>query len=219
MNKKIKQESAGERHDLHTGSEASPSSGHFPEGEKGWYIYWKLFATTLMLSACTFGGGFVIISMMKRKFVEELGWLEEEEMLDMTAIAQSAPGALGVNISIVVGYRLKGFLGALVCTLGTILPPLVIISIISLFYNAFKDNTYVAMALKVMRAGVAAVIFDVVYTLARNVVKSKSLLWISLMFICFIASYLLNVSSILIILICGAVGLIMVFLPQKERKG
>lgn len=190
-----------------------------PNTEKGWYIYWKLFVTTLMLSACTFGGGFVIISMMKRKFVEELGWLEEEEMLDMTAIAQSAPGALGVNISIVVGYRLKGFLGALVCTLGTILPPLVIISIISLCYNAFKDNTYVAMALKVMRAGVAAVIFDVVYTLARNVIKSKSILWVSLMVLCFIASYLLKVSSILIIIICGCVGLIMVFIPRGERKG
>ena len=70
-------------------------------------IYWKLFTITFSLSACTFGGGFVIISMMRKKFVEELHWLEEEEMLDMTAVAQSSPGALGVNIAIVVGYRLK----------------------------------------------------------------------------------------------------------------
>lgn len=63
----------------------------------------KLFWINLVLSACTFGGGFVIISMMRKKFVEELGWLEEEEMLDMAAIAQSAPGSLAVNASIVVG--------------------------------------------------------------------------------------------------------------------
>lgn len=190
--------------------------------EKGWYVYWKLFTITFLLSACTFGGGFVIISMMKKKFVEQLGWLEEEEMLDMTAIAQSSPGALGVNISIVVGYRLKGLMGAAVCTLGTVLPPLIIISVISLFYNAFKDNAYVGLALKVMRAGVAAVIFDVVINLARNVIKTKSALWISLMGICFIASYFLNVSSIIIILICGGIGLAMVFLPGKraqEREG
>lgn len=186
--------------------------------EKGWYVYWKLFTITFLLSACTFGGGFVIISMMKKKFVEQLGWLEEEEMLDMTAIAQSSPGALGVNISIVVGYRLKGFLGAAVCTVGTVLPPLIIISVISLFYNAFKDNTYVGLALKVMRAGVAAVIFDVVINLARNVVKTRSVLWIALMVICFIASYFLNISSIVIILICGGIGLAMVFLPGRKSQ-
>ncbi len=83
-------------------------------------IYWKLFFTTLILSASTFGGGFVIIGMMKQKFVSQLQWLQDEEMLDMTAIAQSSPGALGVNIAIVVGYRIKKFWGAVVCTLGAV---------------------------------------------------------------------------------------------------
>lgn len=182
-------------------------------------IYWKLFTITLMLSACTFGGGFVIISMMQQKFVEKLRWLEEEEMLDMTAIAQSSPGALGVNIAIVVGYRIKRVVGALVCTLGAIIPPIVIISIISIFYNEFKDNTYIAIALQVMRAGVAAVICSVVIDLAKNIFKTKSILWIFLMFAAFVATCFFDVSAIVIILICGLVGLIHVqFEDRKEKK-
>lgn len=182
-------------------------------------IYRKLFTTTLLLSACTFGGGFVIISMIKKKFVEELGWLEEEEMLDMTAIAQSSPGALAVNISIIAGYRLQGLGGALICTLGTILPPLIIISLISLCYDAFRDNSYVALALKVMRAGVAAVILDVVYTLAKNIVLSKSFLWIGMMLLCYVAACFFQVNSVILILICGSIGLFSVFLfPGKTKS-
>ncbi|MDC7290302.1 chromate transporter [Blautia schinkii] len=170
-------------------------------------VYWKLFTITLTLSACTFGGGFVIISMMKQKFVQKLQWLGDDEMLDMTAIAQSSPGALGVNIAIVVGYRLKRFWGAVVSTLGAVIPPLVIISIISVFYNQFKDNSVIAIALQVMRAGVAAVIFDVVIDLAKNIIKTKSVLWICLMIAAFVATCFFKVSAIIIILVCGLIGL------------
>lgn len=182
-------------------------------------IYWKLFLTTLVLSASTFGGGFVIISMMKQKFVEQLHWLEDDEMLDMTAIAQSSPGALGVNIAIVVGYRIKKFWGAVVCTLAAVLPPLVIISVISVFYNQFKDNTYIAVALQVMRAGVAAVIFDVVLGLAGNIIKTKSVLWIAMMCIAFIATCFFKVSAIVIILVCGCIGLLKVLADGRKEGG
>ncbi|MDO4454959.1 MAG: chromate transporter [Eubacteriales bacterium] len=177
-------------------------------------MYWQLFKITFFLSACTFGGGFVIISMMKKKFVEELHWLTEEEMLDMTAIAQSSPGALGVNIAIVVGYRLKKVKGAIVCTLAAVLPPLFIISIISVFYNQWKNNAYIAVALQVMRAGVAAVICDVVFSLAQNVIMTKQILWISLMILSFIATVFFHVSAVIIILICGAAG----FLNSRSKN-
>ena len=90
-------------------------------------IYQKLFTSTFQLSACTFGGGFVIIPLMRKKFVEELHWIEEQEMLDLTAIAQSSPGAIAVNASILVGYHVAGISGALVTLIGTVLPPLIII--------------------------------------------------------------------------------------------
>ena len=98
------------------------------------HVLWKLFISTLYLSAFTFGGGYVIVTLMKEKFVDELHWIEEDEMLDLIAIAQSAPGAIAVNGAIVVGYKLAGLLGALVAILATILPPFVIISAISFFY-------------------------------------------------------------------------------------
>ena len=94
--------------------------------------YLQLFLSTFRISACTFGGGFVIVPLLRRRFVEELGWINEQEMLDLTAIAQSSPGPIAVNAAILVGYRAAGLSGALVTLLGSVLPPLMIISLISL---------------------------------------------------------------------------------------
>lgn len=138
--------------------------------------YWTLFLSTFQLSAFTFGGGFVIIPLMRKKFVEKLKWIDEQEMLDLTAIAQSSPGAIAVNASILVGYRVAGVPGALLTVLGTILPPLIIISVISMFYAAFRDNTIVNMAMNGMLAGVAAVICDVVLTMGGSVLRQKRVL-------------------------------------------
>ncbi len=146
---------------------------------------WQLFCSMFMLSACTFGGGFVIVSLMKKEFVEKLNWLQEDEMLDVTAIAQSSPGPIPVNASVIIGYRIKGIIGSLTAVLGTIIPPMVIISIIAIFYKQFRSNVIIAIALQVMRAGVAAVIFDVVLNLAKNVCATKRFIYISLMIISF----------------------------------
>ena len=179
---------------------------------------WKLFISTFRISACTFGGGFVIIPLMRRKFVEELGWIEEQEMLDLTAIAQSCPGAMAVNASILVGYRVAGIPGALITVLGTVLPPLVIISVISLFYQAFRDNPIVNLAMGGMLAGVAAVIADVVITMAGKILKNKKWLPILVLLGAFIATYFFKVNVILIILICGVLGAVQV-LREKRRAG
>lgn len=180
---------------------------------------WTLFQSMFTLSACTFGGGFVIVSLMKKTFVEELQWLEEEEMLDVTAITQSAPGPLPVNASVIIGYRMAGLLGSFTAVLGTILPPMIIISIISLFYEQFRTNTYIAIALQVMRAGVAAVIFDVVITLAKNVLHTKRTLYIVMMIIAFIATYFFDVSAMIIIFTCLLIGVIDLLVSHltKER--
>ena len=103
-------------------------------------VIWKLFISTLYLSAFTFGGGYVIITLMKKKFVDEYHWIDEEEMLDLVAIAQSAPGPIAVNGAIVIGYQLAGVPGLLMSILGTVTPPFVILSVVSMFYTAFRDN-------------------------------------------------------------------------------
>ncbi|MBR3763201.1 MAG: chromate transporter, partial [Clostridia bacterium] len=92
---------------------------------------WTLFSSMLMISAFTFGGGFVIVSLMKKRLVDELQWLTEEEMLDMTALAQSAPGPIAVNAAILAGRRIGGLPGMLAAVGGTLLPPLVIIGLVS----------------------------------------------------------------------------------------
>ena len=178
-----------------------------------------LFKTMFVLSACTFGGGFVIVSLMKKKFVDELKWFEEDEMLDVTAITQSSPGPLPVNASVIIGYRIAGIAGSLVAILGTILPPMIIISIISLFYEQFRTNPYIATALQVMRAGVAAVIFDVVINLAGNVLKTKRVLYIAMMIVAFTATYILDVSAMIVILSCLVIGLIDLAVTLKKKKG
>lgn len=179
---------------------------------------WTLFKSMFVLSACTFGGGFVIVSLMKKKFVEELEWLGEDEMLDITAITQSSPGPLPVNASVIIGYRMSGILGSVIAILGTIIPPVVIISIISVFYNEFRTNTYIAIALQVMRAGVAAVIFDVTFDLAKNVCKTKRILYICMMIISFISVAIFGVSAVIIILTCLIIGIIDLTISLKKEK-
>lgn len=178
-----------------------------------------LFLSTLYISAFTFGGGFVIITLMKKKFVDELHWIEEDEMLDLTAIAQSSPGAIAVNASILVGYRVAGASGMLTAVIGTILPPMVILSVISVFYAAFRDNRIVALVMAGMQAGVAAVIFDVVYTLGKNVLKEKSILAVLIMLGAFVAVRFLGINIIFVILIVGVIGAVKtLFFDRKEEK-
>lgn len=181
-------------------------------------MLWQLFTSTFLLSACTFGGGFVIVSLMKKEFVEKLGWLEEDEMLDVTAIAQSSPGPIPVNASVILDYRMAGVIGSLIAVLGTILPPMIIISAIAFFYEQFRSNTVIALALQVMRVGVAAVIFDVVLNLARNVCNTKRLLYILLMVVSFFCVAILNISAVLVILTCLVIGFIDLIVSLKNDK-
>ena len=167
----------------------------------------KLFLSTLYISTFTFGGGFVIITFMKRKFVDQLHWIDEEEMLDLAALAQSSPGAIAVNAAILVGWRVAGFIGMLVAVLGTILPPMLILSVISFFYATFASNIYVAMVLEGMQAGVAAVILDVVCGLGSNVLREHSPLHLTVMVAAFCATYFFSVNVIYIILAAALLGI------------
>ncbi len=114
-------------------------------------VLWKIFISTLYLSAFTFGGGYVIVSLMKKKFVDELHWVKEKEMLDLVAIAQSSPGAIAINGAIVVGYKLAGIAGVLVSIIGTVIPPFVIIAYF-VCYNTFRSNQLVSQMLEGMQA-------------------------------------------------------------------
>lgn len=187
------------------------------KGSRG-KVLWKIFLSTLYLSAFTFGSGYVIVTLMKKKFVDEYHWIEENEMLDLVAIAQSSPGAIAVNGAIVVGYKLVGILGALVAILGTILPPFVIITVISVCYNAFRSNYYVAQMLSGMQAGVGAVIASVTYDMGAPIVKEKDPMSIWILLGAFLAACVLEINVIYIVIVCGLLGVARTLLA-KRRSG
>ena len=179
----------------------------------------KIFITTLYLSAFTFGGGYVIVSLMKKKFVDENHWIEQDEMLDLVAIAQSSPGPIAINGAIAVGYKLCGMAGALVAIIGTIIPPFVIISIISYCYNAFRSNWIISQLLEGMQAGVAAVIASVTYDMGKDVVKQRDSLSVLIMIAAFVASYILEINVVFIVIACGLIGLGRGQLEKRKVRG
>lgn len=178
----------------------------------------KLFFSTLYLSAFTFGGGYVIVTLLKKKFVDELHWIDEEEMLDLVAIAQSSPGAIAVNGAIVVGYKLAGLLGVLVSVLGAILPPFFILTTLSFFYGMFRENHIIQSMLKGMNAGIAAVIISVVCDMAAGIIASRDLLLIVIMLLAFVANYIFGINVVLIILVTALFGGLYTLLREKKSK-
>lgn len=180
----------------------------------------RLFIETLYLSAFTFGGGYMIVSLMQKKFVNEYHWIEEDEMLDLVAIAQSAPGAIAVNGAIVVGYKLAGISGVIVSVFGAVLPPFLIISVVSVFYEIFRDNGIVAAMLSGMQTGVGAVIISVVYEMAKGQSKKENRIELAIiMVVAFMASYVFDISVIYIIFACIGIGIVQYGISRKKTGG
>lgn len=186
-----------------------------PEKRK---LLWKLFTSTLYISSFTFGGGFVIITFMKKKFVDEYHWIEEDEMLDLAALAQSSPGAIAVNAAILTGWRVGGFPGMVTAVSGTIIPPIVLLSVVSFFYAAFASNPYIALLLKGMQAGVAAVILDVVWGLGAGVLKKRNWVHLAVMALAFLATFVWDINVIYIILAAALAGICMEVWKKKQGK-
>ncbi|MDR1831996.1 MAG: chromate transporter [Fusobacteriaceae bacterium] len=182
------------------------------------HVYWKLFISTFFISAFTFGGGYVIIPLMKKKFVDELHWIAEDEILDLIAIAQSSPGAVAINASFLLGYDVAGVPGAFVTILGSVMPCLIILTVISFFYTAFQSNRIVKAVLKGMQAGVAATIIDVVINLGRNVIKTRDAVSYFIMIATFVVTFILKVNVVYTILVCALIGLARIMLTGRKKE-
>lgn len=175
-------------------------------------FYWKLFYTTFLLSAFTFGGGYVIVSLMKKDFVDNYHWFEEEEMLDLVSIAQSSPGAIAVNAAIIIGYQLAGWLGISLTVLATVLPPFMIISIISHFYQAFIQIQWIQILLTGMQVGVAAVILSVIYEMIKNLLQLNQKGLMILLIVSFVSILFFDMSIVMIIFTSILLGVIYSYL-------
>lgn len=175
-----------------------------------------LFLSMLRISAFTFGGGFVIIPLMRKQFVEKLKWLEEDDMLDMIAIAQSSPGAVSVNIASQLGYRISGAAGSACAVAGAVLPPLVWLSLISMCYESFRSSPVVDAFLRSMQPAVAAVILSASLSMLHSL-KHKERLSTWALLAGAIALSSLGVKAILILLFGGVFGVLITLREVKKH--
>ena len=170
------------------------------------FSYWLLFKSTFIVSMFTVGGGYVIIPLLKAKFVDEYHWIDDQQTLDMIAIAQSTPGIMAVNTAIMLGYKMGGFLGALCGMFATVLPPLIIITIVATFYDLIATNEYVKMVLKGMQCGATALLLNVAIDLLRKQFAKKLILPTIIIIATFIANLFFDVNIILLVVIDGIIG-------------
>lgn len=177
-------------------------------------FYWKLFKSTFVISVFTIGGGFVIIPLLKAKFVDEYGWLNDKEALNLVAIAQSAPGVVAANAAISMGYRMAGFKGSLIALLATVLPPLITLSIISYCYDFFASNQYIQLMLKGMQCGATAIILNVALDLLIKEWKKKLLIPLLIIVGTFVANYFFDINLMYAILIDALIG----FFLLRDKK-
>lgn len=186
------------------------------EQKKNLSLYLWLFKVNFFISAFTFGGGYVVIPMIRKYFVTEKHLFSEDELMDMAAIAQSSPGAIAINLAVLAGFRSAGFSGAVLCGVSSVLPPFLILSVISTCYQVFRDLPVVAAVLKGMEAAVGALIVDIVFDMGAAVLKEKKPFFASLMPAAFAGSFLLGINVMVILLICVAACLVYYYLSAKR---
>lgn len=167
-------------------------------GEKLKTCLW-LFWINLFIGAFTFGGGYIVVPMINKYYVWKKHLFSKEELLSMAAIAQSAPGAIAVNLSALAGHRAAGLAGTLASCAGAVIPPLVILSAVAAWYEAFSSNAAVEAVLRGMQAGVAALIVDIVVDMWQMILRKRSALLNMMVPGAFLASFAfrLNIAAIL----------------------
>lgn len=177
----------------------------------------KLFTTFFKINAITFGGGYTIVPVIKDIFVEDLKLIDEDDMLDIVALAQGGPGAMAISTSILTGYKLRGPIGAIVCLIASTLPCLIILSLVANFYQAFKTNFFINSALKGISGIIAAVLFITVYNMAHSSYKKYPKYTLIMLITVFILGYFTNIHTGLIIILCAISGISFMSLMKGEK--
>lgn len=180
--------------------------------------YFWLLAINLFISTFTFGGGYVVVPMIRRYFVEQKQYFREEDLMSMAAVAQSTPGAIAINLSSLAGYRVAGTLGSVISCIAAIIPPLAVLGLVSVFYTAFISNVIVAAILKGMQAGVAALIVDLIIDMCSMILKERSLFLSAMIPAAFLANFVMGINVALILFICCLLCVARVFWRKREIK-
>lgn len=179
-------------------------------------IWLWLAGVNIFISSFTFGGGYIVVPMIRKYYVEQRQLFSEEELMEMSAIAQSTPGAIAINLSALAGYRVAKGMGVLISCTAAILPPLIILGIVATGYEAFASNRMIAALLQGMQAGVAALIVDLVIEMSRMIINEKSLYLTSMIPITFIANFFFQIPVSLLLFGCCFVVIIQVARSKGE---
>ena len=171
-----------------------------------WKTAWQVFATFFKIGAFTFGGGYAMIPLIQRETVEKHGWISDDDILEVVAIAESTPGPIAINAATFIGYRVAGFLGALCATLGVVLPSFVVILAISGVLRQFQHIKAVQYAFNGIRAGVLALLFKALWSMYKKSPKG----WPAYvaMAAAFVLTTILDVHILIVIISCAVFGLV-----------
>lgn len=185
--------------------------------DKSQWTLTDAFSTFFKIGLFTVGGGYAMIPLIEKEVVEQRKWIEHDEFIDLVAVAQSAPGVFAVNISIFIGYKKAGVKGSLSCAIGNVLPSILIILLIALFFRHFKTNEIVENVFKGIRPAVVALILVPTFNMARTAKIGWTNIWIPLLTIA--AIWALGVSPIYVIAV-GILGGIVKYMygPKKEKQ-
>ena len=177
-------------------------------------IYLELFWTFFMIGAFTFGGGYAMIPLIQKEAVENHGWITDDDILEIIAIAESTPGPIAINSATFVGYRTCGLLGAACATFGVVLPSFVIILAISYVLKEFQEITAVKYAFNGIRAGVLALLFKALWGMYKKCPKG----WVAyvVMAAAFLLTAVLDVHVLIVIISCAVFGLVTALLAERK---
>ena len=185
-------------------------------------ILFELFLSFAKIGLFTFGGGYAMIALIEDTCVEKKQWITHDEMMNITVIAESTPGPIAINCATYVGYKQKGFVGALIATIGIILPSFCIIFVISNFLDHFLEITWIAHAFQGIKIGVGILILDAAIKMLQKM--QKRMMPRAFMLGGFAAMLLINIfsvriSSIILMLTIGLISLIIFMVNKPAAKG
>lgn len=179
--------------------------------------YWKIFTVMFRIGLFTFGGGLAMLPQMSRDFVERRGWINESDIVDIFAVAQSLPGVVAINTSVLVGYRIARLPGAIIAAVGSTLPSLLVLSLVTVVYDAFVTNPYVGGALIGIRAAVTGILLTTVLKLAYKPLQN---VWGVCLFLAALAlSLFTDINVIWILLGAMLTGLLRYFWNRNRKTG
>lgn len=185
-------------------------------------IIFSLFISMVKIGCVAFGGGYAIIALLESEFVSKREWVDHDEFMDVVAIAESTPGPIAINVATYIGYKLKGFAGSVVATVGMCLPSFVIMYLVSLFYKQFMQIELVAAAFKGVQICVVYLIASAGLKMLKKMKKTPLnviVFAVTCVGMVLCTLFDIRISSVLFILAAGILGLSIFFIKKSKAKG